>query len=50
MRDPVCGMPVKKADQVSIWLGCPYFFCSIDCKHKFELNPAYYLSESARGA
>jgi YHS domain-containing protein len=50
MRDPVCGVEVQKDEFKSEWLGCPYWFCSILCKKKFDAGPGLYLSDSARGA
>ena len=42
--DPVCGMDVdrntaKNAGRTVVHNGSTYFFCSDDCKHKFEANP-----------
>jgi membrane fusion protein, copper/silver efflux system len=45
--DPVCGMEVdrdaaKNAGRAIARNGSTYFFCSDDCKHKFEADPGKY--------
>jgi P-type Cu+ transporter len=52
MRDPVCGMSVEKekAAGQSTVQGCTYYFCSTECKQKFDSNPRAYLSDSSLGA
>jgi YHS domain-containing protein len=50
--DPVCGKPVdEKSAWVSVGLGRRlvreyegrlFYFCSIECKREFDMNPAYY--------
>jgi YHS domain-containing protein len=52
MRDPVCGKILTEADvkAKSHFLECWYYFCSTECKHKFDGNQRGYLSESALGA
>ena len=45
--DPVCGMEVdrnaaKNAGRAVAHNGSTYFFCSDDCKHKFEADPGTY--------
>jgi|SRR5579864_2648284 len=41
--DPVCGMTVETAGAKSaIHDGHVYYFCSQDCRAKFEANPAAY--------
>ena len=51
VKDPVCGMEVDegKAQHATRYRGESYFFCSEDCKHKFESNPKKYLSPPAQG-
>lgn len=46
--DPVCGMQVDDQDAVhrSEYLGVEYYFCSEDCKHKFEQRPEDYVVRS----
>ncbi len=42
--DPVCGMTVDTATAKSaIHQGRAYYFCSQDCREKFEANPALYV-------
>jgi YHS domain-containing protein len=42
--DPVCGMRVHedKAAATSQYEGEKYYFCSMNCKKKFEAQPAQY--------
>jgi Cu+-exporting ATPase len=44
VKDPVCGMQVddKTAKHQSNYQGKTYFFCSADCKRKFDQNPQQY--------
>ncbi|MFO7730567.1 MAG: L-lactate dehydrogenase [Spirochaetia bacterium] len=41
VKDPVCGMEVDEAlaRQKTLYMGEEYYFCSKDCKVKFESNP-----------
>jgi membrane fusion protein, copper/silver efflux system len=48
VKDPVCGMGVDKskasaAGRKREYGGETYYFCSDQCKHKFEANPLIYL-------
>ena len=45
-KDPVCGMKIdeKNAPQKILYMGEKYFFCSRDCKVKFENNPEKYAN------
>jgi len=48
-QDPVCGLPVsiKKAGQSgrkSVYDGRTYYFCSDECRAKFDENPAKYAT------
>ncbi len=49
-KDPVCGMSVNphapKGGQ-STYQQHDYFFCSVKCKTKFDLDPAGYLQSNA---
>lgn len=47
-KDPVCGMEIKKADQIinSEHLGRTFHFCSARCKKLFDLNPGKYMPVS----
>jgi len=46
--DPVCGMNVddKEIASQSEYLGAEYYFCSEDCKHKFDQRPEDYVIRS----
>lgn len=42
--DPVCGMTVRPKDAKSaVHQGSVYYFCSPDCRTKFEASPERYL-------
>ena len=50
-KDPVCGMDVdrvkaKAAGRISEYQGTTYYFCSDQCKRKFDGNPAQYTGGS----
>lgn len=51
-RDPVCGMSVSAgtAAAASVYGGKTLYFCSTDCRDKFEREPAKYLNESTAHA
>lgn len=40
-RDPVCGMAVssESSSYYSDYRGTRYYFCSEDCKQRFDQNP-----------
>ena len=41
--DPVCGRSVDTATAKSaLFGGVPYYFCSQDCREKFEATPGAY--------
>ncbi|SCU74702.1 copper transporter [Cupriavidus necator] len=45
MRDPVCGMTVKRdAPYQASYGGAQYFFCSAGCQKRFEADPARYVA------
>lgn len=46
-RDVVCGMQVDpaKAAATSQYEGKTYYFCSQDCKTKFDANPSQYAKQ-----
>ena len=49
--DPVCGMTVETAKaKSSLYRGHAYYFCSPDCREKFEVSPDGYVSGAARSA
>jgi YHS domain-containing protein len=44
--DPVCGMPVRKAEaKTSAYQGQVYYFCSPACREKFEAAPASFAAQ-----
>ena len=46
--DPVCGMTVQTASAKSaVHDGQVYYFCSQDCRQKFEAAPASYVKKVA---
>jgi membrane fusion protein, copper/silver efflux system len=55
-EDPVCGMHVDQARAQAAGRtvardGATYYFCSDDCRHRFEKDPARYLTSApAEGA
>jgi Cu+-exporting ATPase len=46
--DPVCGMEVNPASAAakSEFAGVTFYFCSQECKQKFDDNPREYLDET----
>jgi membrane fusion protein, copper/silver efflux system len=51
-RDPVCGMDVdekkaKASGRKSEYQGVTYFFCSDECRRRFEKSPAQYLRKES---
>lgn len=48
--DPVCKMQVSPASAAaqSEYEGQTYFFCSADCKRRFDTHPEQYLDETDR--
>lgn len=46
--DPVCGMTVETAKaRSSVYGGYVYYFCSQDCRDKFEASPADFAKGPA---
>jgi YHS domain-containing protein len=46
--DPVCGMTIETAGSKStVYDGHVYYFCSQDCREKFEASPKWYTSGAA---
>ena len=43
-KDPICGMTVneKTAKLKSDYAGQSYYFCSPNCKQKFDADPSKY--------
>lgn len=50
-KDPVCGMNLAagKTGYTSQYHGRQYYFCSTDCKQKFDRDPERYRIERAEG-
>ena len=48
-KDPVCGMQVneQQAKATADHQGQKFYFCSTDCKTKFDQNPGRYARETA---
>ena len=48
-QDPVCGMEIDPEDSAgeSVYLGETYYFCSAECKQKFDEHPQEYASHTA---
>lgn len=51
-RDPVCNMEVdeRSAAGQSQYQGQNYYFCSQDCKQKFDRNPEQYARQKGQSA
>jgi membrane fusion protein, copper/silver efflux system len=50
LTDPVCGMDVDPAtagNRKSTHQGKTYYFCTDECKRKFDQNPESYLKQAA---
>jgi Cu+-exporting ATPase len=50
-RDPVCGMNVNPDEAIDYdeYKGTTYYFCSIECAEKFELDPERYAGHASGG-
>ena len=48
-KDPVCGMQVNENDAAgkSEHNGQQYYFCSNECKQRFDRNPEQYARKTA---
>jgi Cu+-exporting ATPase len=48
-KDVVCGMQIDpaKAAAKSQYEGKTYYFCSTDCKAKFDANPSQYARQAS---
>ena len=46
--DPVCEMELNVEDskEKSEYLGQTFYFCSDQCRNKFDANPAEYVSRA----
>jgi P-type Cu+ transporter len=50
-KDPVCGMSIDPNDaESSTHQGKTYYFCSEDCKTKFDKQPAQYANKQKEPA
>ena len=54
-QDPVCGKPVsirkaEEAGRTSVYQGKTYYFCSDDCKERFEKEPRKYVGAEGASA
>jgi YHS domain-containing protein len=49
-EDIVCNQPITAGTTawVSRYHGEPYFFCSLECRERFEMEPEDYLPPPAR--
>ena len=48
--DPVCGMTVETSNAKSVvHAGTVYYFCSSDCRSRFEAAPQDYIGAKAAG-
>jgi YHS domain-containing protein len=49
-EDAVCNRPITAGttDWTSRYHGEPYFFCSLECRERFELEPEDYLPSEER--
>ncbi len=47
--DPVCGMEIEPTEAAgsSSYEGQTYYFCSNECKQKFDSNPSEYADYAA---
>ena len=48
--DPVCGLKIEegKAEWKSGYAGEMYYFCSSDCRTRFEQDPGEYIGQRRR--
>lgn len=45
--DPVCGMKIEegRTEWKTDYAGEKYYFCSVDCRIRFEENPGAYIGQ-----
>jgi Cu+-exporting ATPase len=45
--DPVCGMTVEEDSAAATfeYKGATYYFCNVNCKRDFEVDPEAYLQK-----
>jgi Cu+-exporting ATPase len=48
VTDPVCGMQIEssQAEAQSQYQGQTYYFCSDECRQKFDADPKRYVKQS----
>ena len=48
VTDPVCGMQIEQSQAAAQTTheGQTYYFCSVECREKFEQNPAEYVGKA----
>jgi len=50
-KDPVCGMSIETKDaESSNYQGKTYYFCSEDCKTKFDKQPTQFANKQKEPA
>jgi YHS domain-containing protein len=51
-KDPVCGMDIEPEDAAgeSEFQGNTYYFCSNECKRKFDEKPLSYAKQTQKAA
>jgi YHS domain-containing protein len=51
-KDPVCGMDVEpnEAAGQSEYHGTTYYFCSNECKRKFDQRPEAFVKQTQKAA
>lgn len=49
VTDPVCGMQIQdsQAPAQTTYEGQTYYFCSDECKRKFDENPDQYVKKTS---
>jgi Cu+-exporting ATPase len=47
-KDPVCGMELEDSEAIgtSKYEGQTYYFCSAECKERFDEHPEAYASRA----
>ena len=50
-KDPVCGMDVERDEAAgqTDFQGKTYYFCSTECKEKFDKSPQMYVKSAQKG-
>ena len=52
VKDPVCGMLIDatKSAGTATWQGTTYYFCSKECKQRFDQDPQGYVTGAKQHA